>query len=123
MAWDRFKKLDSIGRGGMGQVWRAYDNATGAIVALKELRSDLARPKDMSRFLRETRHLKAIQHPNVIRLVAANSREHAYAMEYCPSGNLERWVKVKRPSLDQRLEAFSQICAGVRALHENERRI
>lgn len=124
MAWDRYAELEFIGAGGMGEVWKAYDRDTGAVVALKKLRATLARPKDMTRFRREIRHLGNVKHPNVIRLaaVAPVGTDPAYAMEYCPDGDLVRWLRKPR-SLEEKLTCFAQVFAGVAALHESPHQI
>jgi serine/threonine protein kinase/Tfp pilus assembly protein PilF len=56
-----------IGRGGMGVVYEGRDDATGARVAVKVLRDDLARlPKSRERFVREAEIGRRVRHPNVV---------------------------------------------------------
>ncbi len=56
-----------LGEGGMGTVYRAKHVALGRALALKVLRSDLARESDLAaRFLQEAQATAAIKHPNVV---------------------------------------------------------
>src|SRR5688500_19853950 len=67
---DRFEFLDRIGRGGMGEVWKAYDRELELCVALKALRPSLALdPKLLSRFRREAKLARRIKHVNVAQMV------------------------------------------------------
>ena len=121
---ERFQKLEFIGAGGMGEIWRAYDSSTGAIVALKELHPHLVRQKDVFRFFREFEHLASVSHKNVIKIVSFNSdlKKPAYTMEYCPKGDLRVWL-TKNRSQDEILSCFWQLCDGVGALHNNKNQI
>ena len=56
-----------IGRGGMGEVWRATDTVLGREVAVKVLRSDLARdPSFQVRFRREAQAAASLNHPAIV---------------------------------------------------------
>ena len=67
-----YRFVEVIGRGGMGQVWRAIRDSDGAMVAIKMLLPDrFPREKDTSRFLREAAILKALEHPHIIRVLDA----------------------------------------------------
>ncbi len=61
----RFELVSVLGRGGMGEVWRARDVRLGRDVAIKVLPAELAREPDrVARFEREARALAALNHPN-----------------------------------------------------------
>jgi serine/threonine protein kinase len=72
----RFSLLEKIGRGGMGVVWKARDEESGQIVALKLLHSAYADDPDyVTRFERELELAKRIHSPNVVRVLGYGVRE------------------------------------------------
>ena len=65
----RYKVLDRIGRGGMGEVFLARDVTLGRKVAVKLLRSDFTTNEErLRRFRQEARAASALNHPNVRRV-------------------------------------------------------
>ena len=61
-----YEIVDLLGRGGMGEVYRARDTKLGRDVALKVLPREMSGdPERLARFSREARTLAALQHPNV----------------------------------------------------------
>ncbi len=63
-----FELLDLIGRGGMGQVFRARQKSPARVVAIKMLRNSNADPSDLNRFFREADAIAGISHPNVVKI-------------------------------------------------------
>jgi non-specific serine/threonine protein kinase len=98
---DRYRienpERDLLGRGGMGDVYRAADTLTGATVAVKALSPDvLVRdPELLERFLREGEALLRLNHPNIVHMVAAceESGRHYLVMEYVGGGSLETLIQ------------------------------
>ena len=71
-----YEVLSALGKGGMGEVWRARDSKLGREVALKTLPEEFARDNDrLARFEREARVLAAINHPNIASIYGLE--EHA----------------------------------------------
>ena len=68
----RYQLGERLGRGGMGEVWRARDPALRRDVAVKVLRrddddaSETLRDDFVQRFLREARAAASLKHPNVV---------------------------------------------------------
>jgi eukaryotic-like serine/threonine-protein kinase len=61
-----FSILGLLGRGGMGEVWRARDSVLGREVALKTLPREFAQdPERLARFEREARLIAAVSHPHI----------------------------------------------------------
>ncbi len=95
----RYAILERVGSGAFGVVFRARERATGRTVALKFLRPDLVEdPQAAARFRREAEVARAIDHPNVVRVIdAGRDGEAAFvAMEF-----------VEGPSLAARLRKGS----------------
>ena len=66
-AFGRYRLVSLLGRGGMGEVWRAYDTGTDRVVALKVLPVNFAQdPKFLQRFRREAHAAARLQHPHVV---------------------------------------------------------
>jgi serine/threonine protein kinase len=64
-----FEILAPLGRGGMGEVYRARDTRLGRQVAIKVLPEEVAGdPERLQRFEREARVLAALRHPHVATL-------------------------------------------------------
>ena len=69
----RFKLLHKLGEGGVGAVWKAEDPLDGKIVAIKVLRSELAKDDTASRrFHREARMLAEVESPYIANLLELN---------------------------------------------------
>jgi predicted ATPase len=89
---------DLLGRGSMGEVYRATDTHTGEPVAVKALdpRVVARDPGILERFVREGEALRQLDHPNIVRMVAAVEEEeattgvvaHYLVMEYVAGGSL-----------------------------------
>jgi serine/threonine protein kinase len=66
---DRFRIVKTLGLGGMGEVYEAFDQELLGPVALKTIRHDIASdPRVVERFKREVQHSRSISHPNVCRV-------------------------------------------------------
>jgi len=65
---DRYRIEESLGRGGMAEVYKAWDTQRAIYLAVKVLREDLARDRIFwRRFKREAETLQKLQHPNIVR--------------------------------------------------------
>lgn len=67
----KFKVLGRLGKGGMGEVYRAQQIELQREVALKVLSEDASAQKATERFLREAKLLAKLEHPNLVRLYDA----------------------------------------------------
>jgi len=98
---DRFEIADLgrdlLGRGGMGEVYRGTDTQTGQLVAVKVLKPDIvAQNSDLiQRFTREGEALRQLDHPNIVKMVAAITQGEQYylVMEYMPGGSLRKLLE------------------------------
>ncbi len=95
----RFEVTGTLGAGGAGVVYRAYDHQLRRSVALKVLRH--AAGRDLYRFKREFRSLADIVHPNLVALheLYANSDEWFFAMELVEGVSFIDWVRPSKEPL------------------------
>lgn len=95
MLANRYTIQDEIGSGGMGTVFRASDSQTGATVAIKQLKSQIARAENIERFKREGEALRELNHPNIVKMLdAVEHDEHHYLiMEYVTGGDLKGLIE------------------------------
>jgi len=65
---EKYHKLEKIGEGTYGIVYKAKDKKTGELLALKKIRLDAEAEGIPSTAIREISLLKQLQHPNIVRL-------------------------------------------------------
>ncbi len=85
---DKYKLIERLGGGGMGDVYRAEHVLAGRLVALKILRSDFADNQDLTRrFFMEAQAVNKIRHPNIVDVIDAGfSAEGPYVVMECLEG-------------------------------------
>ena len=119
---DRYRIVALLGRGGMGEVYRADDLKLGQPVALKFLPADVERDADArARLLAETRNARSIAHPNVCRVYDAGEVEGRpfLTMEYIDGEDLASLLRrIGRLPAAKAVEIAQQLCAGLAAAHE-----
>jgi serine/threonine protein kinase len=89
-----FRLVKVLGKGSLGMLYQAQQISHPRLAALKVLFSHLAGRADaLSRFQREARVLVRLDHPNLLRCLAAGEDQgwHYLAMEWLDGGNLEAW--------------------------------
>jgi serine/threonine protein kinase len=93
----RYRLERLIGQGGIGQVFYGTDLQTDEPVAIKALRPNVIEqnPNLLERFLREGEALKELNHPNIVKMLAAieENDEHYIVMEYVSGGSLYDLLK------------------------------
>lgn len=118
----RYRIVGLLGRGGMGEAYRAEDLTLGQAVALKFLPEDAAGDEaKMSRFLAEVRIARQVSHPNVCRVYDIGEVEglHFISMEYVDGEDLATLLrKIGRFAQDKAVQIARQICAGLAAAHD-----
>ncbi|MAO20793.1 MAG: hypothetical protein CMJ35_11960 [Phycisphaerae bacterium] len=111
-----------IHRGGQGIVFAATQVSTGRQVAVKVLlHGVLASQKQRMRFEREVDYAARINHPNVVAIIdRGTTRDDRgfFVMELIDGPTLDGYLETHRPTLEQRLRLFTEICDGVQAAHQ-----
>ena len=129
---DRYRIVSPLGKGGMGEVYRAEDLRLGQTVALKFLPRSVAQTEEaLERFAREVRLARQVSHPNVCRVFdigeisesgdAGKTFTHTFlTMEFVDGEDLASLLRrIGRLPPDKAIEIARQLCAGLAAAHEH----
>ncbi|MEU7883021.1 serine/threonine-protein kinase [Microbispora bryophytorum] len=110
-----------VGRGGMATVYRARDQRLGRAVALKVLAPQLAHDdRFRDRFVRESRMVASIDHPNIIPVYEAGERDDLLfiAMRYVEGNDMRKLVQSEGPlPVGRANPLFTQIASALDAAH------
>jgi predicted Ser/Thr protein kinase len=118
---ERYRLIALLGRGGMGEVYRADDLSLGQAVALKFLPEHRTDEDTLDRFRNEVRIARRISHPNVCRVYDIGQAEDRVflSMEYIDGEDLSSLLRrIGRLPSDKALEIARKICAGLAAAHD-----
>ncbi len=119
---ERYRIVGLLGRGGMGEVYRADDLKLKQSVALKFLPASLNTDgAALARFYKEVSVARQISHRHVCRVydVAEYQGEHFISMEFVRGEELSSLLKrIGRVPQDKAVEVARQLCAGLAAVHE-----
>jgi len=117
----RYRIVGLLGRGGMGEVYRAEDLTLGQPVALKFLPQEFTHRADrLARFHQEVRLARRVSHPNVCRVydIGESGGQYFLSMEYIDGEDLASLLRrIGRLPSDKALELAHQLCAGLAAAH------
>ncbi len=118
----RYRIVGLLGRGGMGEVYRADDLKLAQPVALKFLPVSVAtEPAALARFHNEVRVARQVSHPNVCRIydLTEADGEHFLSMEYIDGEDLSSLLRrIGRLPADKAVQSARQLCAGLAAAHD-----
>jgi serine/threonine protein kinase len=118
---ERFTLLTELGRGGMGVVWKACDEETGRIVALKLLRETYAEDPDyVTRFERELELAKRIHSRNAVQVLGYGVRDGTpyLALEYVDGPSLRKRLASHGPyGWPEAKALLAQIAQGLADAH------
>ena len=119
---ERYRIVALLGRGGMGEVYRAEDLRLAQVVAIKFLPEALSRDASaLARFHSEVRVARQVSHPNVCRVFDIGDAEGIpfLTMEYVDGEDIASLIRrIGRLPQDKATEISRQICAGLAAAHE-----
>jgi class 3 adenylate cyclase len=119
---ERYRIVAPIGRGGMGEVYRADDLKLDQPVALKFLPSALVGdPKLREALYNEVRQARRVSHRHIGRVhdIGETDGLHFFSMEFIEGENLASLLRrIGRLPSDKALALGCQLCAGLQAAHE-----
>src|ERR1700728_2463831 len=117
----RYRIIALLGKGGMGEVYRADDLTLGQAIALKFLPDAAGRDEALlERFRNEVRIARRVSHPNVCRVYDVGEVEGQtfFTMEYSDCEDLASLLRrIGRLPPDKALDIARHLCAGLAAAH------
>jgi eukaryotic-like serine/threonine-protein kinase len=122
---ERYRMLETLGRGGMGEVIAAHDDVLGRDVAIKRM-LDVDRPHATMRFLREARIQSMLDHPAIppVHELAQDSQGRPYfVMKRLTGTTLAKILEDQSRGLAQQypleklLNAFADVCLAIELAH------
>jgi len=122
---NRYEIRSTIGRGGMGVVYRAYDYVTKRDVAIKTM-LDMADAVALDLFMKEWTVLAGLSHPNIVDILDTGEYEEGgrrrpyFVMPMLPGNTLDSLIKnaSHRLTVNRVVEILVQTCRGLQAAHE-----
>src|SRR6516162_7657898 len=109
-----------LGKGGMGEVYRARDMKLKRDVAIKILPEEFARDAErVNRFQREAEVLASLNHPNILTIYEVGSTGTSLYLvtELLEGQTLRSWLKDGKTPLRQATDAAIQFASGLAAAH------
>lgn len=117
----RYEIIEFLGKGGMGEVYRAEDNQIKEEVALKIINPEIAGDKDwIERFRNELKLSRRIAHRNVCKMYYLGEHDgtHYITMEYVPGENLKSVIRMSGPlSIGSVIKTIKQVSEGLAEAH------
>src|SRR5215472_16980154 len=121
-AIDRYRLLQKIGEGGMGEVWLAEQKEpVSRRVALKLVKTGMSTRDVIARFESERQALALMDHPAIAKVLDAGSTPLGapyFVMEYVAGVPITTYCDNHRLSTRERLELFVHVCEGVQHAHQ-----
>jgi len=115
--------LEILGRGGMGEVWRARQRSLGREVAIKLLPPKLSKdPESIARFEKEATALAALSHAHIIQIIdrGISGDQYYLVMEYVKGRSLRELINAGEISFRQALKLTLQICTAIDYAHQKQ---
>ncbi len=117
----RYEVIEELDKGGMGKIYRVFDNKIEQEIALKLLRPEIAADSDtITRFKNELKLARNIAHRNVCRMFDLGVEGNAYyiTMEYIPGENLKSSIRrMERLTVKKSISIAKQVCEGLSEAH------
>ncbi|HAA55127.1 MAG TPA: hypothetical protein DCE42_10230, partial [Myxococcales bacterium] len=115
----RYHLIEQIGRGGMGEVWKAWDEREERLIALKQLHMRSSQDvRSQQRFARESRLLQSLKHKHIVELFDVAANDRFYTMELLEGWTLREYLRLrKRLTLFETIYILQQVTEGLFAAH------
>ena len=115
----RFRVQALLGRGGMGEVYKAFDPTLQRTVAVKTIRPDIDRPEYLERLMREAQACARLSHSNIVTIFEAGRADGVVfiAMEFLEGRNLAETLHANPPTYDVSLRILIQVLDALQHAH------
>ncbi|MDP2273709.1 MAG: serine/threonine-protein kinase [Archangium sp.] len=116
-----YELVELLGKGGMGEVWRARQTSLGRLVAVKLLPPRFAKdPEFVARFDKEAQALASLSHPGVVQIIDRGQAgdHYFFAMELVPGINLREMMASGRLPVKDAARIGTQIARAIDYAHE-----
>lgn len=117
----RYEVIEELGKGGMGKVYRAYDQKIKEIIALKLIKPEIGlNEKAIERFKNELRFARKISHRYVCRLhdLGEYGMAHYITMEYVEGEDLKKFIRRSgQITTPKAISIAGQVCEGLSEAH------
>ena len=116
-----YEILPPLGKGGMGEVWRARDSKLGREVAIKTLPEEFAKDEErLARFEREAKLLASLNHPNIAAIygLEEDNDTRFLVLELVEGDTLAERLKRGAIPVEESLKLALQIAEALEAAHE-----
>ncbi len=120
---NHYKVKEMLGRGGMGEVYKAIDTTLGRTVAIKTLSPVLVdKPSARQRFLREARAASLLSHPSICTVYEVGQHEDTVfiAMQYIQGETLAHRISNKTLTIEESLAYALDVADALHEAHEHE---
>ena len=118
----RYRLLQCIGEGGMGEVWEAWqEEPVQRRVALKLVKLGLGSKEVLARFESERQALALMEHPAIAKVLDAGVTEEGrpyFVMEFISGVPITEYCDRHRLTVEDRLRLFREVCEGVQHAHQ-----
>jgi hypothetical protein len=119
-----YELREILGKGGMGEVWRALQQSLGRWVAVKILPPKLAQdPEFITRFDKEATALAAMNHPHIVQIIdrgVADGENYYFVMEFVQGRSLREVLNEGPVPPARALKIMSEVCAAIDYAHERQ---
>ena len=118
----KYRIVESIGRGGMGTIWKAHDPILDRLVALKVISPEIEVSDDLrARFFREAKACAKLNHPNIVIVhdMGEDASRLFIVMELLQGEELRQIIKANTSlKLEDKLSLIQEVCRGLHYAHQ-----
>ncbi|WP_372367735.1 protein kinase [Candidatus Uabimicrobium sp. HlEnr_7] len=108
-----------LGAGGMGVVYKAFDNKLQRVVAIKMITNQDSTTRDIERFLREAQSMAKLNHPNIIEIYDIGGNPKPFiAMEFLEGNDLSTLFKAREIKTPQLIKIITDIAKALIPTHK-----